>query len=377
MNTSRLIIAESLLSPIFNILGFIMRSFWKTYFKIFETSSNKILVIKFMGIGNFYVYDQILNKDTTLITLQSNKTAIEKVAVYNKHNIYLDLSGTVKLLISFFRNILRIFFTPYKLVINLEGESSFARFLSFASMSNTVRGLSSRHKNFLDYYGYDVFYPESEFVSRFTYAKKMLTEFTPYQSERFKIALIHQQEKFWSCLQSNKKIIKNINIYPTCSKTDKLRRYPLDQWAIIIDMIQKYVSGCKITLIFPNEEDEQFDDFNSLFLNDDSIELKITNYDEFIQSIKNNDFIVTVDSLALHIAEKYKKFCLALFSSSSPFALNITETSYPFSKALDCCPCSHRYFIPPCKFQTQCAHLERDDIEEFFTKLHNYAFKNN
>ena len=77
-------------------------------------------------------------------------------------------------------------------------------------------------------------------------------------------------------------------------------------------MIQKYVSGCKITLIFPNEEDEQFDDFNSLFLNDDSIELKITNYDEFIQSIKNNDFIVTVDSLALHIAEKYK-FCLLIF----------------------------------------------------------------
>ena len=108
MNTSRLIIADATKS-IFNILGFIMRSFWKTYFKIFETSSNKILVIKFMGIGNFYVYDQILNKDTTLITLQSNKTAIEKVTVYNKHNIYLDLSGTVKLLISFFRNIFHIF----------------------------------------------------------------------------------------------------------------------------------------------------------------------------------------------------------------------------------------------------------------------------
>ena len=91
-----------------------------------------------MGIGNFYVYDQILNKDTTLITLQSNKTAIEKVTVYNKQNIYLDLSGTVKLLISFFRNIFHIFFTPYKLVINLEGESSFARFS--VSMSNTVRG---------------------------------------------------------------------------------------------------------------------------------------------------------------------------------------------------------------------------------------------
>ena len=189
----------------------------------------------------------------------------------------------------------------------------------------------------------------------------MLTEFTPYQSERFKIALIHQQEKFWSCFQSNKKIIKNINIYPTCSKTDKLRRYPLDQWAIIIDMIQKYVSGCKITLIFPNEEDEQFDDFNSLFLNDDSIELKITNYDEFIQSIKNNDFIVTVDSLA-HTLQKSIKILPALFSSSSPFALNIKDP-YPFSKALDCCPCSQD-ILYPMKFQLN-AHLERDDTKNF------------
>ena len=369
MNTSRLIIAESLLSPIFNIFGFILRSFWKIYFKFFKNNSNKILIIKFMGIGNFYVYDQILNKNTTLITLQSNKAAIEKVTEFTNHNIYLDLSSTLKLFISFFKNIFHIFFTPYKYVINLEGESSFARFLSFASMSNTIRGLSSRHKNFLDYYGYDVFYPESEFVSRFTYAKKMLAEFTPDQSERFKIALINQQEKFWSCFQSNKKVIENINIYPTCSKTDKLRRYPLDQWAIIVDMIQKYIPNCKIKIIFPNIEDEQYSDFNALFTKDPSIEIKTTNYNEFIQTIKNNDFIITVDSLALHIAEKYKKFCLALFSSSSPFALNITETSYPFSKALDCCPCSHRYFVPPCKFKIQCSNIEKNEIEEFFTKL--------
>ena len=369
--------AESILSPVFNILGFIIRLFWKLYFKVFNNNSDKILVIKFMGIGNFYVYDQILNEKTALITLQSNKAAIEKVTTHNSSNIYLDLSNTLKLFISFFKNILPIFFTPYKLVINLEGESTFARFLAFASMSYTIRGLSSRHKSFLDYYGYDVFYPESEFVSRFTYAKKMLKEFTPHQSERFKITLINQQEKFWSCFQDNRKIIKNINIYPTCSKTDTLRRYPLDQWAIIIDMIQKYIPDCKITVIFPNRDDEQYDDFNALFHKDSSIELKTTNYDQFIKSIKNNDFIVTIDSLALHIAEKYKKFCLALFSSSSPFALNITETSYPYSKALDCCPCSHRYFIPPCKFQTQCSNIERDDIEEFFTKLKNYALKNN
>ena len=138
-------------------------------------------------------------------------------------------------------------------------------------------------------------------------------------------------------------------------------------------MIKKYISNSNITIIFPSTDDDQYEDFNRLLAQEPSFNIKVTGYDDFIQSITNNDFIVTIDSLALHIAEKYKKFSLALFSSSSPFALNITDTSYPFSRALDCCPCSHRYFIPPCKNKMPCTNIDVYDIEHFFSKLQNQA----
>ena len=98
--------------------------------KILKANYRGILIIKFLGAGNFIaIQDTLVNKDVDILSAKSNANAIAKFNIGNRVFL-IDDSNLFNLIISSLNCISRLIFINYQQVINLETESKFAKFVT-------------------------------------------------------------------------------------------------------------------------------------------------------------------------------------------------------------------------------------------------------
>ena len=93
------------------------------------------------------------------------------------------------------------------------------------------------------------------------------------------------------------------------------------------------------------------------------LNLRVTNFKDFVGWVKRSDLILSVDSQALHIAQLHKKKSIVFYGPTSPFGINLEETTYPICLTLSCSPCTHKYLKLPCGNSAPCMDFNQKHLE--------------
>lgn len=357
MNNKKLIFIDKVvglillpLSLVFRGIG-IVRRYRKT------PQSDKVLIIKFLGAGNLISIDAILaNLNVDLITAHSNKNTV-LTFLPKAQAFFLNDTNIFSLTIDVLRVFYSLIFKEYACVVNLETESYFAKFLTAVSNSKKYCGISNTHKSLFDSWLYDSYLVNPMLLSK-AEVLSLLLDYREIVNENIAAVIkLHQLKCIAAGLFDAP--IHQVVIAPTCSSTDSLRRVSIENW---IELISNLPQTAQITAIFPNQHDVQYLAFKRLEVKYLNLKIEFTNFSNFVDRISQSDLIICVDSQALHIAQEAKKPTIALYGPTSPFGVNLSNTTFPITKSLACSPCTHKYFKLPCNNKASCMHFTSADL---------------
>ena len=126
--------------------------------------NKRVLVIKFLGAGNFIQLADLNCKEWTFLTLRENAASIS-LSHPHAQIIQLDFRSPTAVFDCIVRIFSLIFTSRWGGILNLECESSFARFLTGVTPSYKKYGLTTRHKDYLDSIVYSSYVVVSDFFS--------------------------------------------------------------------------------------------------------------------------------------------------------------------------------------------------------------------
>ncbi|MBU3558366.1 glycosyltransferase family 9 protein [Polynucleobacter sp. Nonnen-W13] len=361
MNSSKLIFIDWLAGlitlPIIFIFKFI------NLFKRKNNNNNNILIIKFLGAGNFFAIEEFLRAhNCVVITSNTNKDALNFIR-YNNKDIFIKTDNIFILGYSSISSIFKLLKMKFDHIINMESESSFAKLVSCIPYSNTVSAISNRNKSPIDYLLFNN-YIVAPILSNKNTIINNLYNYKPMVNDLMEMITINQKIKFIN--NTDLQIINKIIIAPTCSSTDSLRRVEIRIWKKIIETLLRR-GGFSIDILFPDTNDIQYDDF-LLISKESKLNLITTNYNEFCDKIKKCDLVISVDSQALHLAQHFNIPIICFYGPTSPYGVRITDAVYPITKSLNCSPCTHKYLKLPCDQKVYCMNFTDEEI------LHSIKF---
>ena len=363
MKNNHLVILDLIIGFFLLPLCLIIRGLRSTLSKIFKINYRGILIIKFLGAGNFIaIQDTLVNKDVDILSARSNASAINKFNIGNR--IFLiDDSNLLRLIASCLNCIYRILFINYQQVINLETESKFAKFVTALTSAKVLSGVSNAHKSYIDYFLYDKYLVNPMMLDK-PEVINLLLDFKPITNHYMEHALDAHRRDFLLNIPLNN--VKRIVISPTGSNTDSIRRLSIDGgWDVVMNYLDALDGLGFIDVVFSSALDQQYSDFIVLGKKYPKVKILITKYDEFIQKIKDSDLVLTIDSQALHIAQQFKKPTISFYGPSTPFGVNFGKTTYPVTRSLICSPCRHKYLSLPCQGHAPCMKFDRKQFEIF------------
>lgn len=360
MKNSQLVLLDMLIGVFLMPACIAIRLIKKSLFKLLPIQCKGVLIVKFLGAGNFLALnDPISNEMVDVVSARSNKSVLSKFSMGK--NVYLiDDSGYTKLLLSSLLSCVRLFFSRYEQVINLETESKFAKFLCAVASAKSLSGVSNIHKSYIDSLLYDNYLVNPVMLSK-SQLVKQLREFKPLKNEYVGTIVDSIQQKF--LISNLSHTVGNILISPTCSNTDHLRRLTQSGWEHILNSLHICNTVRQIVVVFPSSNDEQYALFNNLAKTYQKLRVLVTSYDEFVDAIKQTDLLVTVDSQALHIGQLFSKRTVAIYGPTSPFGVNLSDTTFPITKSLACSPCTHKYLKVPCGDTAPCMVFNSVDLD--------------
>lgn len=368
MNIKSLLFIDAFFSVFLISISLIFRLRSK-FLKILQikASPNKVLVIKFLGAGNFIAMAETLNiSKCHIVSVINNQSALKEFIpdanlILINDNKYYNLFSS-SLLIFF-----NLFYNSFDKVINLEAESSFAKFISSIPFSNEVNGLSNKYKSILDWYFYDY-----HIVSPSNLGRERI----------LKILLRLEQPKVNVANALTLKLLNLVNEYndfvpikdfvfisPTCSMTDTNRRLDIEVWGWILQKLSKEFKS--VIVGFSSDKDLQYLEFQTLLLHNSyhNILIVVESYIDFLERIKSCNLLVTIDSQALHIGQQLGKKVLCFYGPTTPHGIKLSNYTYAVSKELECSPCTHKYFLEPCRGSIDCMRLTKDQTITIFKKI--------
>jgi ADP-heptose:LPS heptosyltransferase len=365
MNNNLLILFDTFIGVILIPFGLLINALNKYFLQFMRPKPKGRLLIKLLGAGNYLPLKSKLNADLfDILTVESNLQTLKHFGIGNR--IYLINDKNIFLLfISSFSIFLKLLSQNYVQIINLEMESNFAKFLSLITPTKSLSGISSHNKSYLDRYIYDSYLVSPLLMERGEIVSQLIS-FKP-ETNNYLLALVRShQEKFKKKFLLNKSL-RHIVIFPGCSSTDSLRRVKEKDWKLILSYLIKNKNVKNITIIFSSKNDPQYKFFEDILMSNqkDKLNLKITNFKDFVYWVKKSDLILSVDSQALHIAQLYKKESIVFYGPTSPFGINLEETTYPVSLSLSCSPCTHKYLKLPCGNSAPCMNFNKKHLDIF------------
>jgi hypothetical protein len=331
----------------------IFSSFLRYFFRLIYRSTpdkvRSITFIKFAGGGSLisliplFSELQMQNFSVNILTAKSNKYLeflFPNVVFYyiNDKNIVTSIYSGLKWLLSSFLN-------PNTMVVDCEINSNLGFISSALSLKSRAYSFSTTPR--------DLF--REIFLDR---TLKFKWDFPRYKQI---YSLITNP---WSTFESKLNVPKKNNVLnlkiifcPTCSDLEPLRRVRNNFWIDLAHLIySKY--GIKPLVVFQSESDFSRDSFS-----DDNFVVCITpNFSEFYNLIIESSLVITIDSLALHLAEFTGTPSVSLFGPSHPNALSELKISSIHYKQLSCSPCVHQYFTSPCNNNNICMDFNASEV---------------
>ena len=359
MNNKELILIDKVVGLILLPCSLLFRAIVLLRRSIGQKRNQPMLVIKFLGAGNFLSLRNALSPlNTHIITSITNKQSLEEFGIGQKV-YYLNDKNPIFLLIDVVKTFSILFFSNYSQVINLEPESYFAKFLCSIPASQKTSGVSNTHKGLMDALIYDSYLVTPSLLNK-SEILSLLIEFqvleNPELATLIKSIQIKQDSRFREILSKLDRVV----IAPTCSSTDSLRRLDIESWKLIIKSL---TPSQNITVLFPNERDPQYFEFIQMGDALQNLHIEITNYPTFVQKIKESNLVITIDSQALHIAQLLEVPAIAFYGPTSPFGVNLGPNTYPITRSMACSPCTHKYFEAPCQGQAPCMKFPKVNLE--------------
>jgi len=354
--TNLFVIIDFIIGTILLFFGIIYRQIRKI-FQV-EYSSKKILVIKILGAGNFLAINKIINKkDIYIITSKENVLCLKKINPRIK--IYeIDTRNFLTLFFSIASLFFKLLNITFSQVINLESESRFAKFLCSICNANKISGISNKNKSITDVLIYDNYLVGTNFLNK-TNLINQLFRFTKKTNLLVK-SLVENQQNFF--LPIDAKSLSVISLTPSCSETDNLRRLSNSNWEYVLKQLLSIKSVERIKIIFSDKNDLQYSFFELLGRKNNKIEILVTNYDQFIDNINNCDLLLTIDSQALHLGQKFSKPTICFYGPTNPFSINIVDSTFPIYQSLECSPCTHKYYKVPCSNKAPCMKFSKSQL---------------
>ncbi|MBT8562140.1 glycosyltransferase family 9 protein [Polynucleobacter paneuropaeus] len=358
MNSNRLVFLDAVIGIFLLPIGLLIRLSYRLFSSILGFKSEGILIIKFLGAGNFLAIDQkVYDQSVDIITAKSNLQTLSKFKMGNKLYL-LDDSSLIKLLFSSIVLLWRLSFTGYQLVINLEAESMFAKFITAFTPAKKLTGVSNVNKSYIDYLLYDRYLVNPVALSKGQTVAQLI-EFCIEPNLHIVAAIDSHRKNFIRKIPLSQ--INSILLSPSCSSTDIHRRLSINYWEKIIRQMGEQ-GVHKIEVIFPSELDIQYSDFLQMAKIYPALRVVITRYEEFIKKIKECELLITVDSQALHVGQLFERPVIGIYGPTSPFGVNLMPSTYPVSQSLNCAPCTHKYLRLPCNGHAYCMNFLEDDF---------------
>lgn len=360
MKNSQLVFLDMLVGIFLMPTCIVIRIIRKNIFKCLPIQCKGVLIVKFLGAGNFLALkDSISNEIVDIVSASSNQSVLSRFSLGK--NVYLiDDSSFLRLLITGLACCIRLCFSRYEQVINLETESKFAKFLCALAAAKHLSGVSNIHKSYIDYWLYDRYLVNPVMLSK-NQLVNQLRQFQPFRNEYVGTIVDSIQQK--SSLTRLTKAVSRVLVSPTCSSTDHLRRLSPANWEYILNSLEICNTVDQITVVFPSESDAQFASFSAFARKYPKLSVQVTSYDAFVDAIKRTDLLITVDSQALHIGQLFSKNTVAIYGPTSPFGVNLGEKTFPITKSLICSPCTHKYLKIPCGESAPCMDFSAIDLD--------------
>lgn len=324
------------------------------------------LIIKFLGAGNYIAFKDYVNNEVEILTAISNRNAINYF-LRPKKIFYIDDRSYINLIFSVIKNSLILLFNSYDVVINLEPESNFAKLMSVVIRSNKILGLTNKNRSYLDFLLYDRYLVSPVMLTKIKIID-LLYDGLYSTNEHIDASIIDSQNRFIEQgFFYNKKIL-NIVIAPTGSDTNHLRRLAADKWHFIFKTISNKYPSCTFNLVFQNKNDWQYNSIVGELSKYKNVNIKIGNYDDYINIIKIADLVICIDSQTLHISSVLNKPVVCFFGPTSPYEVGYTKNVFPISKSVICSPCMHKYFVAPCGNLLYCMNFTDEELS-FINKI--------
>ena len=355
MKNNHLVLLDMVIGFVLLPLCILIRFFRKLLNRVLPTKYEGILIIKFLGAGNFLaIKNEIDGKYVDVVTAKSNQLVLKSFDIGKKAYI-IDDSSFFNLLITASSCCLRLFFKNYRQVINLETESKFAKFLTAMTSAEILSGVTNVHKSYIDYWLYDRYLVNPLILNKSSLISQ-LEHFHPVKNVYIESAIFNHRQQFDKKTLLNN--VKTVTISPTCSNTDHLRRLSNEGWDKVLNILNQAPGIKGFTVVFPSADDPQYQFFLKMQSTYTALDVKVTTYKEYTGYIQSADLLLTVDSQALHLRQQFNKAAIAIYGPTTPFGVNLTITTYPVTQSLVCSPCTHKYLRLPCENQGPCMNFD-------------------
>jgi ADP-heptose:LPS heptosyltransferase len=331
------------------ILSSFLRYFYRLIFKLPIEKVHSITFIKFAGGGSLISLIPLFNElqqqniSINILTAQSNKYL--EVLFQNVDFYYINDKNIITCINSGLKWVFFSLSKPNNIVVDCEINSNLGFISSALSLKSKAYSFSTTPRDLFREFFLDGTLKFKWDYPRYKQIYSLIT--TPGYSFEPK-----------EYLQRKKNITDlKILLCPTCSDLEPLRRVNNFFWNNLAVLIySKY--GIKPLLVFQFENDYLKEDFSK-----ENIVVCITpNFSEFYNLILESSLVITIDSLALHLAEFTGTPSISLFGPSHPNALSELQFSSVHYKNLSCSPCVHQYFISPCKSKNICMDFNASEV---------------
>lgn len=361
MNSKLLIFVDAALSALVILAAAVFRLRTKllNLFQI-KPSSNRVLIIKFLGAGNFIAMSDALKfEGCTIVSVAGNQSALREF-VPSAELILINEKSMAKLILTVATTLMKLLVSGYAKVINLEAESSFAKLIAAVPYTNELNGLSNKYKSLSDWFFYDYHLVSPSNLNRDRILKILLRIDQPQVNQVNALTLKSlNQSSAQKCLSACQDMAF---ISPTCSLTDSNRRLSTETWRVVINQLSAEFKS--VVIAFPSTQDPQYKDFLNLLaqLAHPRVTTVVEPYQAFAGRIQSCDLLVTIDSQALHIGQQWGKRIVCFYGPTSPHGVKLSELTYALSKELECSPCTHKYFTEPCRGSVDCMKFSQDEV---------------
>ena len=369
MNSKFLIFVDAALSAVVILIAVVFRLRTKllNLFQI-KAASPRVLIIKFLGAGNFIAMaDALKFEGCTIVSVVGNQSALREF-VPSADLILMNEKSIGQLLLTVAATLLKLLVGGgYSKVINLEAESSFAKLIATVPYTNESAGLSNKYKSLSDWFFYDYHLVSPSNLNRDRILQILLRLDQP-QVNQVNALMLKTLNEF--SVQSAPPLHKDVAfVSPTCSLTDGNRRLSIETWACVIAQLS--VEFKSVVIAFPSTQDTQYNAFQTLLARHayPHVTVVVESYQAFAARIQACDLLVTIDSQALHIGQQWGKRIVCFYGPTSPHGVKLGDLTYAVSKELECSPCTHKYFAEPCRGSVDCTKFSEDQVVTVFRNI--------